>query len=338
MEQKKNLYMGLNEMIVTLSGASYNDINRLKVLFDSIKHGGFYTAYGALMEKTEDANIRQLVKNIFDYYTVDKKGKFENLFFSNLKMLLGALYDNVAQDLQNLMLAIMSLNDEKVKYNMLKWVAKVIKNEGVKDKIYLSVLDNKYARLDDYNLYLSRWVDKNITKVMNFKEIISNWIIQIKRFVLIADYSEKDFDAMFQNINKILTKLATRDSQLVVNIRYICGIQPSSNYEQEHYKKLYSGVNDIVSPNLTRIIELSNEIKLQNRTIVNLQYENERLKKMLSETASVREKKLADEVRELTHEKEKLLKENEKLEQKLIHTNCYLDELRSTILNKPNSK
>lgn len=108
-------------------------------------------------------------------------------------MLLGALYDNVAQDLQNLMLAIMSLNDEKVKYNMLKWVAKVIKNEGVKDKIYLSVLNNKYARLDDYNLYLSRWVDKNITKVMNFKEIISNWTIQIKRFVLIADYSEKRF-------------------------------------------------------------------------------------------------------------------------------------------------
>lgn len=249
-------------------------------------------------------------------------------------MLLGALYDNVAQDLQNLMLAIMFLNDEKVKYNMLKWVAKVIKNEGVKDKIYLSVLNNKYARLDDYNLYLSRWVDKNITKVMNFKEIISNWIIQIKRFVLIADYSEKDFDAMFQNINKVLTKLATRDSQLVVNIRYICRIQPS----KEHYKKLYSGVNDIVSPNLTRIIELSNEIKLQNRTIVNLQYENERLEKMLSETASVREKKLADEVRELRCEKEKLLKENEKLEQKLIHANCYLDDLRSTILNKTNSK
>ena len=316
MKQKENVYLSLNEIISVLSRANYDDINRLNVLFNSIGRGDFYTAYGDLMEKTNDANIRKLASNIFDYYITDKKEKSENVFFSNLEMLFGALYNNSAKDTQNLILAILSLTDQKTKYDLLKWLAKIIKNERVKDRVCLALLDNKFARLDDFNTYLTRFVDNNIPlsdEALN--NVILDWIVQIKKYVLVTDCSEEEFDFLFYKINQILVKLAERYPGIVNNIRYVCDIQPSSHYELGYYIRLYSGAKDVMSYNTTRLAQLTDKVKQQETMILNLQNVNEQLEKKLLETSSIREKQLQEEVKKLTRKNEMLIQENERLEE-----------------------
>ena len=338
MKPKNNVYLSLSEIISVLSGASYDDIKRLNILFNSIKCGDFYTAYGNLIEKTDNANVRKLVSNIFDYYVIGKKEKSEKEFFSNLEMLFGAIYNNSAKDTQNLMLTILSVTDQKTKYDLLKWLAKVIKNERVKDRVYLALLDNKFAGLDDFNTYLTRFIDNNISlsdEALN--NVFLDWVVQIKKYVLVTNCSDEEFDFLFFKINQILVKLAERYPEIVNNIRYVCDIQPSGHYEHGYYNRLYSGAKDIMSYNTARLAELSEKVKQQDRMILNLQIANEQLEKKLLETSSEREKKLMNELKELMRTNDKLTQEIEKLEQAEAAAKSCADVYRR-MLNKSRKK
>ena len=329
----KNVYTGLTEMMTILLNLDHDDTNRIKWLFDSIKSGEFYTKYSSITEMTQSDQLKKLAADLFTYYT-SKKGKAEKEFYKNMKTLMGALYNNNKEDVKELLLYALSVSDEKKRYDLLKQILITIKDENVKNNIYLSIIGYSCATLKDYNNYLKRLVYGECLslKPEQINKLISNWVSKIKQFVFIQDYDPEYFDSIFQEINGILIKLTSFYPDIAKNIRYICQIQPCVAYKQEHFKKVYSGADAVMSNITKEFLIMREQTKELNKQILSLKKPNDqqntegRIKTLEAENQKLRQ------TNQYLHEENiKLQKENLNLKLNLNSTNVLLENLKKRI-------